>query len=171
MAQTISLILPDEAATQKLAAVLAQHIRHGVVYLVGDLGAGKTTLTRSWLQALGHQGNVKSPTYTLVEPYTIAGQSIYHFDLYRLQDAYELELMGIRDYLSADQSSNHIGQHKSLLLIEWPQKGQPIVPKADYQIELTLDEDQLTRHLTLSALSADSQTWTVLEDSLHEQFA
>lgn len=165
MLQTISLVLPDEAATQKLAGVLAQHISHGVVYLVGDLGAGKTTLTRSWLQALGHPGNVKSPTYTLVEPYTIAGQPVYHFDLYRLQDAYELELMGIRDYLDADQASL-----KPLLLIEWPQKGQPVVPTADYQIELTLDENQLTRHIVLST-AAKSQTWTALEDSLHEQFA
>lgn len=165
MTQTISLTLPDEAATQQLGHVLAQHIRHGVIYLVGDLGAGKTTLTRSWLQALGHTGNVKSPTYTLVEPYQIAGQLVYHFDLYRLQDAYELELMGIRDYLNADQATL-----KPILLIEWPQKGQPVVPAADYQIELTLGEDQLTRYFTLRALSAQCQNWQALEDSLHEQF-
>lgn len=141
MLQTISLILPDEAATQKLAGVLAQHISHGVVYLVGDLGAGKTTLTRSWLQALGHPGNVKSPTYTLVEPYTIAGQPVYHFDLYRLQDAYELELMGIRDYLETPNA---------LFLFEWPSKGGDEIPEADLIIDIQKSEDELTRSATLS---------------------
>lgn len=186
MVQTISLILPDETATQKLAAILAQHIPYGVVYLVGDLGAGKTTLTRSWLQALGQQGNIKSPTYTLVEPYTIAGQPVYHFDLYRLQDPYELELMGIRDYLSPeplnaqmndhinDHTNNHMNdqadQNRPLLFIEWPQKGQPVIPPADYQIALTLDaQDQLTRHLILST-STENRRWKAVESSVYEQF-
>ncbi|RYY78119.1 MAG: tRNA (adenosine(37)-N6)-threonylcarbamoyltransferase complex ATPase subunit type 1 TsaE [Moraxellaceae bacterium] len=169
MAQTISLTLSDELATQQLAGLLAQHIQHGVVYLVGDLGAGKTTLTRAWLQALRHEGNVKSPTYTLVEPYSIAGQSVYHFDLYRLQDAYELELMGIRDYLNTAQGVDQ-DKHQPLLLIEWPQKGQPVIPQADYQLELILDEDQLTRHLTISAAVTLNQSWTALEGSVHEHF-
>lgn len=138
------LILPlhDESASQQLAAQLAQQCRQGVVHLVGDLGAGKTTLTRYWLQALGHQGNVKSPTYTLIEPYEIAGQPIYHFDLYRLNDPYELELMGIRDYLE---------QPNALLLIEWPSQGEPIVPAADIQIQLTVHGEQ--RQAILSAHS------------------
>ena len=169
MVQSISLTLSDELATQQLAVLLAQHIQHGVVYLVGDLGAGKTTLTRAWLQALGHEGNVKSPTYTLVEPYSIAGQPVYHFDLYRLQDAYELELMGIRDYLDTAQGDDQ-DKHPPLLLIEWPQKGQPVIPQADYQLELTLDEDQLTRHLTIQAALIPNQSWTALEGSVHEQF-
>lgn len=167
MAQNIQLTLHNEQDTQKLAGALAQLIQRGVVYLVGDLGAGKTTLTRSWLQALGHEGNVKSPTYTLVEPYVINEQPIYHFDLYRLQDAYELELMGIRDYLEQDNA---------LLLIEWPQKGESVVPAADYILELTLDDDLLSRTLSIrpaqsgSKLS-DSTLWQALETTIHAQFA
>ncbi len=131
--------LEDESSSQRLAVQLAQHCLQGIVYLVGDLGAGKTTLTRYWLHALGHQGNVKSPTYTLIEPYEIAGQPIYHFDLYRLNDPYELELMGIRDYLE---------QPNALLLIEWPSKGEPIVPAADIQIQLQVQGQQRQASVT-----------------------
>lgn len=137
---TFSTHLSDECASQQLATQLARHCTQGVVHLIGDLGAGKTTLTRYWLQALGHQGNVKSPTYTLIEPYEINGQPIYHFDLYRLNDPYELELMGIRDYLE---------QPNALLLIEWPSKGEPIVPAADLLIQLTVVGEQ--RHATMKA--------------------
>lgn len=142
LASTFITVLPDEAASMRLAVQLAQHCTQGVVHLVGDLGAGKTTLTRYWLQALGHHGNVKSPTYTLIEPYEIKGQPIYHFDLYRLNDPYELELMGIRDYLE---------QPNALLLIEWPSKGEPIVPDADVLIQLTVEGEQ--RHATMTAHS------------------
>lgn len=145
-AQSFFITLADEAASQQLATQLARHCRQGVVHLVGDLGAGKTTLTRYWLQALGHQGNVKSPTYTLIEPYEIAGQPIYHFDLYRLNDPYELELMGIRDYLE---------QPNALLLIEWPSKGEPIVPQADLLIQLTVAGEQ--RQATLTAHTANGE--------------
>lgn len=161
MVQAVSIILQDEAATQQLATILAKYIRSGVVYLIGDLGAGKTTLTRGWIQSLGHQGNVKSPTYTIVEPYQINGQAVYHFDLYRLQDPFELELIGIRDYLQ---------QENALLLIEWPQKGEPIVPSADYTLELTTDADGLSRILKLSTLHVNDE-WKQLEASVHEQFA
>ncbi|WP_353173294.1 tRNA (adenosine(37)-N6)-threonylcarbamoyltransferase complex ATPase subunit type 1 TsaE [Acinetobacter rudis] len=137
--------LLDEQNTQQLAQILAQYMQQGVVYLIGDLGAGKTTLTRYWLQSLGHQGAVKSPTYTLVEPYSIRDQSIYHFDLYRLNDPYELELMGIRDYLDVEGA---------LFLFEWPSKGGDEIPAADMVIEINKSEDEQQRIVNLSFDSA-----------------
>lgn len=136
--------LTDEVATTKIAARLAQVFISGVVYLVGGLGAGKTTFTRAWLQAKGHSGAVKSPTYTLVEPYQIKGQSVFHFDLYRLNDPFELELMGIRDYFD---------DHNALLLVEWPQNGEPVIPVADLQLTLQIADDNVTRQLKIEAFS------------------
>lgn len=133
--------LRNESDSQQLAQILAQHVESGVVFLIGDLGAGKTTLTRYWIQALGHQGAVKSPTYTLVEPYHLASKNIYHFDLYRLQDPYELELMGIRDYLD---------EKDSLLLIEWPSKGEGVLRAPDVTIKLTTQDDEI-RQVTIHA--------------------
>ena len=129
MPYSFKLDLNSELDTQKLAVFLGKNIAQGVVYLIGDLGAGKTTLTRYWLQNLGHQGAVKSPTYTLVEPYKINQKDVFHFDLYRLNDPYELELMGIRDYLDVDEA---------LFLFEWPSKGGDEIPKADLVILKTM---------------------------------
>ncbi|OTG57532.1 MULTISPECIES: tRNA (adenosine(37)-N6)-threonylcarbamoyltransferase complex ATPase subunit type 1 TsaE [unclassified Acinetobacter] len=141
MQYSFNLTLNNEQDTQNLAKILAQHFTTGVVYLIGDLGAGKTTLTRHYLQHLGHQGSVKSPTYTLVEPYQVQGHDIFHFDLYRLNDPYELELMGIRDYLETPNA---------LFLFEWPSKGGDEIPAADLIIDIQKSEDELTRHATLS---------------------
>ena len=120
------LDLPDAEATEALGARLAQSLTPGIVYLQGDLGAGKTTLTRGLLRGLGHEGRVRSPTYTLVEPYRLSGNVVYHLDLYRLADPEELEWLGLRDMLA---------EH-ALLLIEWPERGVGVLPAADLVISL-----------------------------------
>ena len=120
-------IAADEQSMIILGKEISQTLKKGdVVYLHGDLGAGKTTLTKGILQGLGFTGSVKSPTYTLVETYPINGITLQHFDLYRLSDPEELEWIGIRDYFNNDTIS----------LIEWPQKGGDFLPRPSKEIHI-----------------------------------
>ena len=119
--------LTSEQETEAFGAELWQTLPdHGVIFLRGTLGAGKTTLVRGYLRAAGYQGAVKSPTYTLVEEYNIEDRKIFHFDLYRLKDPEELEWIGIQDYFAQD----------AVFFIEWPEMGQGMLPAADYEIEI-----------------------------------
>jgi len=146
----LSCFLPDEVATiaagnhlaQALVADTNDRSTAFVMYLQGNLGAGKTTLCRGVIQGLGHTGNVKSPTYTLVEPYALPTGAVYHFDLYRLRDPAELEYLGVEDYFD----------HGLLCLVEWPDRGHGIVPPAD--IQLTLRKEGEGRCLALDGMSA-----------------
>ena len=120
-------LLQSAAATERLGARLARILKPGcVMYLHGELGAGKTTLARGLLHGLGHRGTVKSPTYTLVEPYQIGEWRLFHWDLYRLADPEELEFLGLRDQLDGE----------AVLLIEWPERGQGELPGVDLEVRL-----------------------------------
>ena len=144
-----TLTLYTEADTQRLAAQLAALPLTGSVWLAGDLGAGKTTLTRYWLQALGHTGAVKSPTYTLVEPYNIEQKDgsikpVYHADLYRLQDPEELSFIGFDEYLD---------EPNALVIIEWASRADSYLPPPTLFIDMTqatsTDKDNESRQVEL----------------------
>jgi tRNA threonylcarbamoyladenosine biosynthesis protein TsaE len=140
------LSLKDESETVALGAKIATAIQGGeIIYLSGELGAGKTTFVRGFLNALGHSGNVKSPTYTLVEPYSINDRDIYHFDLYRINDPEELEAMGIRDYCDGE----------SVCLYEWPEQGKEVLPDAD--LILSLSHSDSGREVKIESNSAKGE--------------
>ena len=122
---SLALSVPDVSAMRSIGASLAHALREVdapfVVTLQGELGAGKTTLVGALLNAMGFVGSAKSPTYTLIEPYVLADRDVYHLDLYRLTDPLEMEALAIRDLLVP----------RSVLLIEWPERGQGARPTAD----------------------------------------
>ena len=134
-------LLHGEEAQLAFGAHLARACGDGplLIFLEGDLGAGKTTLTRGFLHALGHRGTVKSPTYTLVEPYEVGSRRVYHLDLYRVADPDELEYLGLREMLAED----------AILLIEWPERGAGWLPPPDLRIRLAHQDG--ARQLVLSA--------------------
>ena len=144
-----TLTLHSEEDTRRLALQLAALPLSGSVWLAGDLGAGKTTLTRYWLQALGHTGAVKSPTYTLVEPYSIEQgdgsiKPVYHADLYRLQDPEELSFIGFDEYLD---------EPNALVIIEWASRADSYLPPPTLFIDMTQadrnDNDKEARQVEL----------------------
>jgi len=139
----MQLFLENESDTLKLGANIAQLCppQQFTIHLEGDLGAGKTTFTRGLLRALGHTGNVKSPTYTLVEQYLLSDRPIFHFDLYRLIDPEELDYLGLDDYLS----------HNSLCIIEWASQGGSFLPDPD--LIITLSYNNHSRDTELTAVS------------------
>lgn len=127
----MSICISDEAATERFGAALAMALTEPlVIHLSGELGAGKTTLVRGLLRALGHTGPVNSPTYTLVEPYELESWRVSHFDLYRLSEPEELEYLGFRDYIDG----------QSLCLIEWPERAASLLPSPDLVVTLTYAE-------------------------------
>ena len=144
----MNIFLKDEAETLHLGALIAQYCpqQQFTIHLEGDLGAGKTTLTRGLLRKMGHKGNVKSPTYTLVEHYELSDLSgtrrpVFHFDLYRLSDPEELDYLGLDDYLSQN----------SLCLIEWASQGESYLPQADLILTLSYEG-----HARIAQLDAHS---------------
>ena len=141
------LQLHSEDEQEALGARLAS-VSQGamLVFLEGDLGAGKTTLTRGFLRGLGHRGAVKSPTYTLVEPYRIGGRKVYHLDLYRVADPGELEYLGLREMLEEDAT----------LLIEWAERGEGWLPAPDLRV--VIRHRETGRDLELEGVSVTGKT-------------
>ncbi len=134
-----TLHLEDEAATLALGARIAEVLTPGLaVWLHGDLGAGKTTLSRGLLRGLGFEGKVKSPTYTLVEPYVVSGLNLYHFDLYRFVDPEEWDAAGFREYFNPH----------AVCLVEWPEKAAGLLPAPDIEIRLAIDGAGRTARLS-----------------------
>jgi len=145
---TVKVDLPNEAATIALAQSLAPALLDGgVVYLRGELGAGKTTLARALLQAMGVGERVKSPTYSLLERYMVNGRDAFHLDLYRIANAGELEWLGL-DELDAPET---------IVLVEWPERGRGALPKPD--LEITLEHEGQGRSACLGVASQRGSHW------------
>lgn len=140
---TLSRFEQTEAFAAQLAAVVSAPCS---IALQGDLGAGKTTFARGFLHALGYKGNVKSPTYTILEPYQIGDLTVNHFDLYRLADPEELELIGAHEMFSG----------QNINLIEWPEQGKGWLPEMD--LWLRIEYTGLQRHFCLSANSLSGES-------------
>jgi len=137
---------------EALGAQLAGGFTAGIVYLRGELGTGKTTLARGLLRGLGHTGKVRSPTYTLVEPYQVAQGTVYHLDLYRLGSPEELEWLGLRDMLG----------EQALLLVEWPERGAGVLPAPD--LDIHIDYAGAGRVVNLQATTAAGERLLVALD-------
>ncbi|TDR43299.1 tRNA threonylcarbamoyladenosine biosynthesis protein TsaE [Tahibacter aquaticus] len=144
----LSVHLADEAAVAQWAQSLAPQLgQGGIIHLYGELGAGKTTFARALLQALGVQGRIKSPTYSLIESYAVDALAIHHLDLYRIADPGELEWLGLDELL---------GDH-SLILIEWPERGGSELPAPDLILQLA--HAPAGRDLVVRPLSAWGEAW------------
>jgi len=148
MAAESSLPLPDEAATLRLGAALAEGIGPGrVLHLSGGLGTGKTTLVRGLLRELGHTGRVKSPSYPLVELYVVSRLNLYHFDFYRFKDRSEWHESGFRDYFNP----------QSACVVEWPERAGDELPAPDLAVRLEIEDGG--RRAWLSARSPSGEAW------------
>jgi tRNA threonylcarbamoyladenosine biosynthesis protein TsaE len=145
---SMTVSLPDEAATLALGGRLASGIGPGrVLHLRGDLGSGKTTLVRGLLRALGEAGRIKSPTYTLVELYSLSSLNLYHFDLYRFKDRAEWLNSGFREYFNAD----------SACIVEWPERAGDLLSHPD--LEVRIEFDGAGRRAFLDARSPAGSSW------------
>lgn len=145
---SLDIKLPDPAATEALGAALAPGAAPGrVIHLRGELGAGKTTVARGLLHALGHPGRVKSPSYTLVEPYELSSLHFYHFDFYRLKNKEEWEEAGFREYFNPH----------SLCVVEWPERAAELLSMPDLEISLLFDGE--ARRARVDAHTEAGRAW------------
>jgi tRNA threonylcarbamoyladenosine biosynthesis protein TsaE len=144
----LDLKLPDEAATLALGAALAEGIAPArALHLSGDLGAGKTTLVRGLLRGLGYAGRVKSPTYTLVEPYVLSRLNLYHFDFYRFKDRSEWLSSGFREYFDGSAAC----------IVEWPERASGLLTDPDIAIRLEMEGD--SRRASLESRTPPGTSW------------
>jgi tRNA threonylcarbamoyladenosine biosynthesis protein TsaE len=144
----LDINLPDATATEALGAALAAGVAPGrVLHLRGDLGSGKTTLVRGLLRALGYAGRVKSPSYTLVEPYEVSSLHFYHFDFYRFKDRSEWLSSGFREYFNPH----------SVCVVEWPEKAEDLLAPPD--LELQLQFAGTGRRAIVEACSPSGEAW------------